>query len=145
MTAAMDSVIKRISSPENMDALVKIIDLLPSISRGLELLEELNRKGILESLQDLAVMASSLKDILNDEMLNGTGSLANSLLGLLSAAGSPELMDSLDKVAEGISSGGFARDIHVTGTLSLLRQLKDPDIQKGLAVMLGFLKVLGRA
>ncbi|MEM0139932.1 MAG: DUF1641 domain-containing protein [Ferroplasma sp.] len=141
---ANDLIMKELSKPENMDALNKIIDMLPAISQGLESLDTLKKNGVLESLQGLAYLASSFQSILDDEMIAGIGSLANSFLGLLSATGSPALMSSLDRVSDELASGELGKDIKVKGTFSLLNQLKDPEIQRGLSIMLGLLKTLGK-
>ncbi|MEM0140272.1 MAG: DUF1641 domain-containing protein, partial [Ferroplasma sp.] len=86
----------------------------------------------------------SLNKILDDEMINSVGSLANSFLGLISLAGSAELMNSLERATDSITSGELGKDIHATGAMSLLKQLKDPDVQRGLAPVIGLLKALGK-
>ncbi len=144
MTSNMDRVIQQVTNKDNMDALVNVIDLLPSISNGLDMLEELWKSGIINSLLGIVYLLASAKDILNDEMVNSLGTTANSILGLSSLTGSSTIMDALGEITEGVSSGEFAKNRKVTGTWSLLKQLKDPEVQRGLTILINALKVMGK-
>jgi uncharacterized protein YjgD (DUF1641 family) len=140
----MDELSKNVASKEDIDALTNILNYLPAISKGLDLLNDLEKKGTINSLLGLTYLVASLKDVLTDDMINGLGSLVNSSLGLLSSAESAGLIDSLIKIMDGMSSGEIAEGTRVTGTLSLMRQLKDPEVQNALTLMINALKVLGK-
>ncbi len=139
-----DELGKNVATKDEIDALNNILNHLPEISKGLEFLDDLEKKGILNSLLGLAYLAASVKDVLTDDMINGLGSLANSSLGLLSSAESAGLIDSLIKIMDGMASGELAKGTRVTGVLSLMKQLKDPDIQNALTLIMNALKVLGK-
>ncbi|WP_276929293.1 DUF1641 domain-containing protein [Ferroplasma acidiphilum] len=144
MSSIMDELSKNVASKEDIDALTNILNYLPAISKGLDLLNDLEKKGTINSLLGLTYLVASLKDVLTDDMINGLGSLVNSSLGLLSSAESAGLIDSLIKIMDGMSSGEIAEGTRVTGTLSLMRQLKDPEVQNALTLMINALKVLGK-
>lgn len=144
MSSITDELSKKVASKEDIDALANILNYLPSISKGLEFLDDLEKKGIINSLLGLTYLAASIKDVLTDDMINGLGSLVNSSLGLLSSAESTGLIDSLIKIMDGMSSGELAKGTRVTGTWSLMKQLKDPEIQNALTLMMNALKVLGK-
>jgi len=45
---------------------------------------------------------------------------------------------------DGISSGSMSKNSKIHGTFSLLRELKDPEVEAGLAVAINILKSLGK-
>ncbi len=144
MSSITDELSKNVASKEDIDALNNILTYLPSISKGLELLDDLEKKGILNSLLGLTYLAASIKDVLTDDMIIGLGSLVNSSLGLLSSAESAGLIDTLIKIMDGMSSGELAKGPKITGTWSLMKQLKDPEVQNALTLMINALKALGK-
>jgi len=144
MTQDMDRAIQQVTVKDNMDALVNIIDLLPTISKGLAMVEDLRKRGVIDSMLGLVYLLASTKDILSDDMINGLGTTVNSILGLSSLTASSTIMDALEKITMGVSSGEFAKNGQITGTWSLLKQLKDPEVQKGLTILINSLKVLGK-
>lgn len=144
MSSITDELSKNVASKEDIDALNNILTYLPSISKGLELLDDLEKKGILNSLLGLTYLAASIKDVLTDDMIIGLGSLVNSSLGLLSSAESAGLIDTLIKIMDGMSSGELAKGPQITGTWSLMKQLKDPEVQNALTLMINALKALGK-
>jgi len=144
MSSIADELSKNVTSKEDIDALNNILNHLPSISKGLEFLDDLEKKGIINSLLGLTYLLASIKDVLTDDMINGLGSLVNSSLGLLSSAESTGIIDSLNKIMDGMSSGELAKGNRVTGTWSLMKQLKDPEIQNALTIMMNALRMLGK-
>jgi uncharacterized protein YjgD (DUF1641 family) len=141
---ALDTLLEQLSAPENREPLESILRNLPVISGELQELRELREKGILQSLMGIGYLVASLKDVMSSEMISGTAGILDALLELMGKIAKPEFMDAINEIVDGISSGNLATGTKVKGTWSLLKDVKDPDIERGLAILLSIMKILGR-
>ncbi|MEM0159137.1 MAG: DUF1641 domain-containing protein, partial [Thermoplasmataceae archaeon] len=95
-------------------------------------------------LKGMVDLATSLRGVLTDDMLNGASSMLNSLLELLSKISDPRVVEGIGSLFDGIASGKMAREPRIHGTFSLLAELKDPEVEAGLAVAINMIKGLGK-
>ncbi|MCL4326676.1 MAG: DUF1641 domain-containing protein [Candidatus Thermoplasmatota archaeon] len=141
---ALDTLLEQLSAPENREPLESILRNLPVISGEIQELRELREKGILQSLMGIGYLVASLKDVMSSEMISGTAGILDALLELMGKIAKPEFMAAINEIVDGISSGSLATGTKVKGTWSLLKDVKDPDIERGLAILLSIMKILGR-
>lgn len=134
----------KMADPESKKAVESLIDNIGTISSSIEWLRTLEETGMAESLQGLVYLIANLRAVINDDMLNGISAILNSLLEILSRISDPQMVEGLEALLGGISSGRLSKEPQVHGTFSLLGQLKDPEVEAGLAVAINILKGLGK-
>jgi uncharacterized protein YjgD (DUF1641 family) len=135
---------RKLEDPASMKAVESLVDNLGTISRSVEWVRTLEETGMAESLQGLAYLVANLRGVLTDDMLNGVAAILNSLLEILSRVSDPDVVDGVVGLLDGISSGRLSREPRIHGTFSLLGELKDPEVEAGLAVAINILKGLGK-
>lgn len=145
-TEGIEQVVRKLSSPENLEALGQLVDLLPVMRKSALLLQQLDQIGALDTLFSLACAVANSKGMLSDEMIAGAASLASNGIELLSRLGSPEMQRIISAVLDHSVEleESMAKADRVKGVLGLMRQLRDPDVQRGMAALFAFLKVLGK-
>lgn len=141
----LESLLNELSRRENMEALRELIEKLPTISYTVKLLDQLASTGALETLIEMACIIASLKEMLSDEMIAGASSLASSAIDVVAKTKSPIVQGMLSAVAN--HPREFEEELEktkITGLWSLLRALKDPDVQKGVSLLVVTMKMLGK-
>ncbi len=145
MSDQMEDLMKMLSKPENMKKIEELLGIVPDLSQGVNLLRQLRDNGMLDSILGILYIIASMKDILTDDMINGAGYMLNSSMELLSAMKEAEMDKKLKDIAGGISSGKYTEENEVTGTFGLMRQLKDPEVQKGITILMNILRTVGKS
>jgi uncharacterized protein YjgD (DUF1641 family) len=140
----LDLLNKKISEPEGKLQLESILGNLNTVSDTLQWVKTLQETGMAESLKGVAYLLANLRSILTDDMLNGVSSMLNSLLEVLSKISDPQVVEGLVSLLDGIASGKLSQDPKIHGTFSLLGELKDPEVEAGLAVAINMIKGLGK-
>ncbi|MEM0157809.1 MAG: DUF1641 domain-containing protein [Thermoplasmataceae archaeon] len=135
---------RKLADPESGKAMESIMDNIGTIADSLKWIKTLEETGMAESLQGLAYLVANLRGVLTDDMLNGVSAILNSLLEILSRISDPQVVDGVVALLDGISSGRLSKEPRVHGTFSLLGELKDPEVEAGMAVAINILKGLGR-
>ncbi|MGC8515153.1 MAG: DUF1641 domain-containing protein [Thermoplasmata archaeon] len=134
----------KFSEPAARTQLKSIVENLSTVSDSLQWIKTLQDTGMAESLKGLVYMIANLRSILTEDMLNGVASMLNSILEVLSKVSDPQVVDGLVSLLDGISSGKLSQEPKIHGTFSLLGELKDPEVEAGLAVAINMLKGLGK-
>ena len=129
------------SAKKDIDTLITNLE---NVTNLVQWIAELQEKGMTDSLKGIVYATASLRSILTDDMLNGVSTMLNSLLEVLAKLSDPAVMQELLTVLDGISSGKFAEEPKIHGTFSLLGELKDPDVSRGLSVAINLIKHLGK-
>jgi uncharacterized protein YjgD (DUF1641 family) len=142
----IEKLVQALSKPENLEAVTKLIDSLPTIQYTVSKLEDLKRTGSLDVIMNLLCLAAQAKNLLTDEMIAGGTEAISTALELLAKTKSP--------VVEGLLStltnhpNEFEEIIKnaspVKGIMGLIKALRDPDVQQGLGIMIAFLKYFGK-
>ena len=135
---------RKLADPEARKAVESLVDNIGTISRSAEWVRTLEETGMAESLQGLVYLVANLRGVLTDDMLNGVASILNSLLEILSRISDPQVVDGVVALLDGISSGHLSKEPKVHETFSLLSELKEPEVEAGLAVTINILKGLGK-
>ena len=141
----LEPLLKELSKQENMEALKELIEKLPTISYTVRLLDQLASTGTLETLLKMACMVASLKEMLSDEMVAGASSLASSAIDVMAKTKSPVVQGMLSAVADHPKE--FEKELKktkITGLWSLIKALKDPEVQKGMSLLMVTVKMLGK-
>lgn len=145
MTTDLQNIVdKKFSDPEGKVELETILGDLDVISDIVQWIKMLQETGMTDSLKGVIYMIANLKNILTEDMLNGVASMLNSLLEVLSKISDPQVVEGIVLLLDGISSGKLAKEPKIHGTFSLLSELKDPDVEAGLAVAINMIKGLGK-
>ena len=124
--------------------LESIMENLSTVSGSLQWIKTLHDTGMTESLKGLVYLIANLSSVLTEDMLNGIASMLNSILEILSKVSDPQVVEGLVSLLDGISSGKLSKEPRIHGTFSLLGELKDPEVEAGLAVAINMLKGLGK-
>jgi|GEM_PF-1901079 uncharacterized protein YjgD (DUF1641 family) len=135
---------EKFSDPAARMQLESIIGNLSTVADSLQWLKTLQDTGMSDSLKGLAYLLANLRSILTEDMLNGVASMLNSILEVLSKISDPQVVEGLVSLLDGISSGKLSQEPKIHGTFSLLGELKDPEVEAGLAVAINMLKGLGK-
>lgn len=142
----IEKLVEALSKPENIEAVTKLIDSLPTIQYTVSKLEDLKRTGSLDVIMNFLCLAAQLKNLLTDEMIAGGAEAISTALELLSKAKSPAIEKMLSTLTDHPSE--FEETIKnaqpVKGILGLMKALRDPDVQQGLGVMIALLKYFGK-
>ncbi|MBC7631847.1 DUF1641 domain-containing protein [Aeromicrobium sp.] len=92
-----------------------------------------NPREVVSSLVKLSSALPTLSRMVDSGLLDS----------LVSSIAQPETVERLGVVTKGVADGLSAPPVQVGGPLSLLRQLKDPDVSRGLGFTLTLLKSIG--
>ncbi len=134
----------KLDDPASRQAIESILDNLNVVSQSVEWIKVLKETGMAESLEGLIYLVANLRSVLTDDMLNGISFILNSLLEILSKVSDPQVVDGLVALLDGMLSGKYSKEPRIHGTFSLLAELKDPQVEAGLAVAINMLKGLGK-
>ena len=140
----LDMINKNMENKNNANAIKKILNNVNTLADTIDLIKQLQDIGMAENLIGILYFIASLRSVVNDDMLNGISSMLNSLLGVIAKLSNPDIINMLNKTIDGISSGEFTKEPRVHGAFSILSDMKDPEIERGLTVALNILKMLGK-
>ncbi len=142
----IEKLVQVLSKPENVEAITKLIDSLPTIQYAVSKLEDLKRTGSLDVIMDLLYLSAQIKNALPDEMIAGGAEAVSIALELLAKTKSPVIEGLLSTLTN--HPNEFEETIKnaqpVKGIMGLIKALKDPDVQQGLGIMIAFLKYFGK-
>jgi len=112
-----------------------------SVARAVRILSRMEREGTLEELADLLTLVKLMKDALTDDMVVG---LVRRAEGLAGAATDPALTELLQKAPGAVraAQAAAARTAEPPGVMGLLKEMRDPQVRRGLAFLLSLVKHL---
>ncbi|WP_376792234.1 DUF1641 domain-containing protein [Thermoflexus sp.] len=119
-----------------------------ALERALSLLVRMNESGALAFLEDVTeLVPDSLSYLMDPRLLKIGANLAYLLHGveLLEPTLITVIMSRLVEELNRELTPERMRELPRAGPASLLKAMGDPDVQRGLGILLLFLKVLGRA
>ena len=135
--------LSKILSDENMPYLNSILEKLPLIDSILKTLNELKLNGTMDSLSGMLLLLGNLDRVLDEHMINGIGSMANSALDIVSSARENDVENLISSVLEGVREG-YETSPEIHGITGLYRKMRDPDIARGIQVLMSVLRAMGR-
>ena len=130
--AVKSRVLEELLEKDNLDRLFRIMEKLDVIEVALEKLAWMKENGILDDLVNMMGEIVVLqRGLVNEEMVK--------LIAEATATITPYLKSECIEGARWAYSSSER-----LGIVGLLRKLRDPDVQRGLAVTLGILKAIGQ-
>jgi len=139
------NLIDKISKPENVEALRKIIEVLPEIADTTDLIKEVIESGTLDTLFRIACLINTFRHMITDEMISGFSSLGSSTLELLAKAKSPIIQKGLSSIVDHPIE--FEKELNkdqISGIRSLFKLLRDKEFLRGLTIFVAMIKLIGR-
>jgi len=134
----------------SVEALKGVIRRADTLERLVARLEELDRTGTLDVLMNLAYGARSLKDMLNDEALGAISKYVSLVIESYPAINEfleIAMSDVAQKVMRAVASEETAKALESPPQVklsNLLKWLSDPEVQRGLGVLMILLKAIGK-
>ncbi len=113
-----------------------------SIGRALQVLASMERSGSLQELSEILSLLRLLKSALTDDMVIG---MARRVEGLAAVATDPALTDLVTRLPSALRAAEADAARAATArpsVISLVRQLRDPKVYRGLAFLLSLVKHL---
>jgi len=86
-----------------------------------------------------------LKNYLNDQVINDLSKILCSIFKLVNALSSTDLVDVLEKALQEPNLDKALINPPKVGLMGLLSALKNEEVQKGMGILIEFLKALGKA
>jgi len=121
-----------LSDEKRAEGLKTFLDRIDSLNHLLDRLELFIGSGMVDELLGMLFSLMALeRAFMKEEMIEELAELSGRLTFLISPRCMSELRDALDSKER-------------LGLLGLLRKLRDPDVQRGLAIMMDVLKVIGK-
>ena len=137
-------------NPKTSDGLKQIIDKAPALNEVLNRVMDLKNSGTLDVLINMSYALKSLRDALNFDSITYLGTNLSLIfeflpkgLEFLNKATSPPLSSLIEVWSSEEARKVLANPENVT-LGKLIAMMKDPDIQRGLGVMMGMLKIIGK-
>ncbi|BCS92411.1 DUF1641 domain-containing protein [Metallosphaera javensis (ex Sakai et al. 2022)] len=137
-------------NPRTSDGVKKLIEKAPELNEVLNRVMDLKNSGTLDVLINMSYALKSLRDALNDDAITNLGTTLSLIfeflpkgLEFLNKAMSPPL-SSLIEVWSGEEAKKILANPENVTLGKLITMMKDPDIQRGLGVMMGMLKIIGK-
>ncbi|MCQ4344585.1 MAG: DUF1641 domain-containing protein [Sulfolobaceae archaeon] len=134
----------------SVEALKGVIRRADTLERLVARLEDLERTGTLDVLVNLAYGARSLKDMLNDEALGAISKYVSIVIESYPAINEfleIAMSDVAQKVMRAVASEETAKALESPPQVklgNLLKWLSDPEVQRGLGVLMILLKAIGK-
>ncbi|HXF70092.1 MAG TPA: DUF1641 domain-containing protein [Thermoflexus sp.] len=119
-----------------------------ALERALSLLVRMNESGALTFLEDVAELVPDSLSYLMDPRLLKIGANLAYLLHVVELLEPTLITVIMSRLVEELNrelTPERMRELPRAGPASLLKAMGDPDVQRGLGILLLFLKVLGRA
>ena len=99
----------------------------------------------LEALIEIISIYRLIRDMLNDQLISDLSKIASSLLKVVNAVSSTDLIDILERGLQDPELDKALLNPPKIGLTGLLKALGDEDFQKGMGIMVALLKALGKA
>lgn len=99
----------------------------------------------LDALVDMLKTYRLLQNYMNDETLKGIADVQSSMFKLINAMISTDFVDVLERSLQEPEFDKALIDPPQLGMMGIIREMKDEDVQKGIGVMMEFLKAIGKA
>lgn len=120
------------SDEKNVEKLKSFMEKIDNLNYLLDRLELFLGSGMVDELLGMLFSLMALeRAFMKEEMIQELSELAGRLTFLISPRCMAELRETLDSNER-------------LGFLGLMRKLRDPDVQRGLAIMMDIIKVLGK-
>jgi|ECHhosMinimDraft_1075155.scaffolds.fasta_scaffold02039_3 Uncharacterized conserved protein len=120
---------------------------LKGIEKLVTKLNELNNIGALDTLLEMAYWLKSLRDLMNEDAVRNLSAKISSLLEVSDELSEFMRNGWLGKIGDIMASGEMKtamKDPPKVGLTGIIRMLSDPDVQKGMGLVMTFLKVMGK-
>jgi uncharacterized protein YjgD (DUF1641 family) len=103
-------------------------------------LNDLEQKGYFEFARESAYVLDQIVTSFSDDDVRQLGDNVVLILNTVKALTQPEVMNLVNNLTEGFHEAEDQVDELPTSTLGLLRQMRDPDVRRGLAITMTMLK-----
>lgn len=160
----LDQLLMRLSDHETAKTLMALLDRMETAALLLEGIDEFIRRGdvIADSLangfseiKSLTARVGSKRTVEISELITNYGQLTAALSGAAPAISEllesgmlntqvVDLLGSLAEAAVEATANSQHREPSIKGVTSLVKSLRDPDIQRGLSFVMEFAKAVGR-
>ena len=136
---------KILENEEVAKEIERFVNNLKVINDVLESIKPLVESGAVETLVGLGYLGETIKAIMSEEMISSFSKVSTDALELIAKVRKDNIQKLLSAVADhDIELEKEVKNTRITGFWSLLSALKDEDVQKGLTLMLAYLKLIGR-
>ncbi len=98
-----------------------------------------------EAVLDLIRTVGIVQNYINDETAHGIARLMSTVLKITNAIMSTDLVDVMERAIQDPQLDKELIDPHKVGFTGLIKEMRNEDLQKGMAVMIELLKAVGRA
>ncbi|WP_276257693.1 DUF1641 domain-containing protein [Haloglomus litoreum] len=112
------------------------------LADALETLVDLQRRGTLQELAEVAEVVSLASDALTDEMVVSLAGTGASLGELADTAAEPDTRDGLARLLSAVGTAERTERASPS-TLSLVKSLRDDDVKQGMAYVIALAKAIG--
>jgi len=137
-------------NPRSAEGLKAILAKAPELNEVIKRVLELKDSGTLDVLVNMSYALKSLRDALNDDAITNLGTTLSLIfdflpkgLEFLNSVMRPPLSELVEVLSGEEALKVLSKPENVT-LGKLITLMKDPDIQRGLGVMMGMLKVIGK-
>lgn len=110
-----------------------------SVARAIRILSRMEREGTLEELADLLTLAQLMKNALTDDIVVGLVRRAENLAAVIT---DPTLTELLQRVPAAVRAARAETEkaAEPPSLMGLLKEMRDPQVRRGLAFMLNLAK-----
>ncbi|KAB1189061.1 MULTISPECIES: DUF1641 domain-containing protein [Haloferax] len=109
---------------------------------ALKTLVRLEQTGTLDELAQVADAATLLTSAMDDEMVMKLAKTGSSLGEVVDTASDPDTVRALQTLMRGMGEAG-SEPPKRTGTIGMVRQLRDPEVQRGMNFLLALARGIG--
>ncbi len=106
-------------------------------------LDDLDRRGYFTALQETRYIADNIVAAFGPQDIRQLGDNVVTILTTVKEMTQPEIMTTVQNLAHGVRQAEAAPQETSTSLWGLMKQFRDPQVRRGLAVTLGMLKAIG--
>jgi uncharacterized protein YjgD (DUF1641 family) len=110
----------------------------------LKVLEKLDEESI-DQLVDLLGTMQLMKGYLTDQMVADLARILTSIFKVVNSISNSDLVDIIERAMQDPSLDKALLNPPKLGLLGLLGALRDPEVQRGMGIMISLVKALGKA
>jgi len=99
----------------------------------------------LEALIEILSIYRIIRDMLNDQLIKDLSNIVSSLLKLVNAVSSTDLIEILERSLQDPELDKALLNPPRIGLMGLYSALRDEDVQKGIGIVITLLKAIGKA
>jgi len=148
-TIDLDKILSKFDQ-EKVEQISRLMDNLHSLNDALSRLDELNRSGTLDVVISSMYALKTLKDMLNDDALHDLADKISVAVDFV--ARGHEFLDYINSpifqvLGKVVTSEELRKSIQEPSPIGLgklISSLRDPEVQRGLGVVLALLKGIGK-